>query len=75
MNPLRAAGWSAGVGAAPLCSDDAAPGVPKTFSSRLASRRAASNSSRMRGDVAPDIVPSVSLIVSAIVVSERRPRA
>lgn len=46
--------------------DDATTAIP---SSRPANKRAASNSNRMRGEIAPVILASVALIVSAICVS------
>ena len=52
--------------------DDATTVIP---SSRPANKRAASNSNRMRGEIAPVILASVALIVSAICVSADNPKA
>ena len=52
--------------------DNATAAIP---SSRPASKRAASNSNRMRGEIAPVILASVALIVSAICVNADNPKA
>ena len=65
-------------------ADAAAAGMPEdgasetavtVSASRPASRRAANSSNRMRGEIAPFILASVALIVSAICVSAANPNA
>ena len=53
--------------------DDGAAACATTPVSRPASRRAASSSRRMRGEIAPVMLASVALIVSAICVSAANP--